>query len=62
MDAYAGYNKIQNATQVLCITHAMRGFAEAIKALPEDKRHKDVAAKTGLAYCNRLYDVERQIK
>jgi transposase len=62
VDAYAGYNKVQNATQVLCMAHARRGFTDAIKALPADKRHKDVAAKTGLAYCNRLYDVERQIK
>lgn len=30
--------------------------------MPAEARNKDVAAKVGLEYCKKLYDVERQIK
>ena len=62
VDAYAGYNKVDNVRLVLCWAHARRGFTDALKALPAEARKKDVAAKTGLKYCNDLYDVERQIQ
>jgi hypothetical protein len=62
VDAYAGYNRVANVRLVLCLAHARRGFTDAIKALPAEARKKDVAAKTGLKYCDDLYDVEKQIK
>ncbi len=62
VDAYAGYNKVKNVRLVLCMAHARRNFTDAIKALPDARKEKDVAARTGLKYCNQLYDVERQIK
>lgn len=62
VDAYAGYNKVDNVRLVLCFAHARRGFTDAIKALPAEAQNKEVAAKTGLKYCNDLYAVERQIK
>ncbi len=61
VDAYAGYNRVANVQLVLCFAHARRGFTDAIKALPAEAKNKDVAAKIGLQYCKKLYDVESQI-
>lgn len=42
--------------------HARRKFDEALKALPEQQRSKDVTAKEGLQFCNQLFAIEREIK
>jgi hypothetical protein len=62
VDGYAGYNELANVTLVGCWAHARRKFDEALKALPEDKRNKAVAAREGLEYCNRLFAIERELK
>jgi transposase len=62
VDGYSGYNGLANTTLVGCWAHARRKFDEALKALPAEKRNADVAAKEGLKFCNRLFDVEREIK
>jgi len=62
VDGYSGYHGIPDVTLVGCWAHARRKFDEALKALPKDKRAADVAAKQGLAFCNRLFDMERALK
>ncbi|MFA9459196.1 IS66 family transposase, partial [Halalkalibacter sp. AB-rgal2] len=58
VDGYAGYNGIPNVKLVGCWAHARRKFDEALKALPEQERTKDVLAKQGLQFCNRLFAIE----
>jgi transposase len=64
VDGYAGYNVLQshNITLVGCWAHARRKFDEALKILPLDKRKSPVAAKEGLAFCNKLFAIERDLK
>jgi len=61
VDGYAGYNGLPNITLVGCWAHARRGFDKALKALPAESKKAEVAAKEGLAYCNRLFALEREM-
>jgi len=60
VDGYSGYNNLPNITLVGCWAHARRGFVDALKALPAESSTAAVAAKEGLAFCNRLFSLERQ--
>lgn len=63
VDGYAGYESIPNVTLVGCWAHARRGFDEALKALPASARSEGTtASEVGLAYCNRLFEIERSLK
>ena len=61
-DGYQGYHKLpENIRVVGCWAHTRRKFAEALNALPTDKR-EGTAALTGLDYCNKLFAWEKQFK
>nr|WP_244943975.1 IS66 family transposase [Siminovitchia fortis] len=62
VDGYAGYNGISGVKLVGCWAHARRKFTEALQALPESASTSAVKAKEGLAYCNRLFEIERNLK
>jgi transposase len=62
VDGYSGYHKVTDVTLVGCWAHARRMFDEALKALPDPKRSTSVAAGEGLAFCNRLFAIERELK
>ncbi len=62
VDGYAGYNQIPNVTTVSCWSHARRGFDEALKSLPKEKKHAPVAAREALNYCNQLFKIEQGLK
>ena len=62
VDGYSGYNQIPNVKVASCWSHARRGFDEALKALPADKRKTSSAAREGLNYCNELFRIERGLK
>ena len=63
VDGYAGYEKIPHVTLVGCWAHARRGFVEALAVLPKEERKNGTsAAAVGLAYCNRLFEIERELK
>jgi len=62
VDGYAGYNNIPDVTLVGCWAHARRNFTEALKALPESAATTSVKAKEGLAFCNKLFEIERDLK
>ena len=58
-DGYDAYHKLEGATIVGCMAHVRRKFADALSVLDEKARLDSEAAK-GLAYCNALFDLERQ--
>lgn len=57
-DGYAGYNKVKDVTRCGCWAHLRRKFVEADVASKGD----DGYAKTGIAYCDRLFYIEDQLK
>jgi transposase len=60
-DGYAGYNNIPDVKIVGCWAHARRKFDEALKAMPDKSIISSVAAKEGLDYCNKLFEIERKL-
>lgn len=62
VDGYGGYNKVSDVTLVGCWAHARRKFTEALQALPESAELFTVKTKEGLAFCNQLYAIERELK
>lgn len=59
-DGYDGYHKLpENITVVGCWAHLRRRFFDAMKTLPRDKQPDSNAAK-GVAYCDRLFKLEKQ--
>jgi len=62
VDAYEGYNGMNEITLVACWSHARRYFCDAIKAMPKTQKNRPTVAEEGLEYCNRLYDIEDEWK
>ncbi len=60
-DAYAGYNDMPGIINVACWAHARRGFTDALKAMPPKKDNKLTVAEEGLAFCNKLFEIEREL-
>ena len=61
VDGYPGYSMIPGVTLVGCWAHARRKFDEALKVLPVEKRLVPGTAREGLEFCNKLFEVEREI-
>lgn len=61
MDGYAGYHKVAGVTLVGCWAHARREYDEALKAGPPEMGKLGTVAGQGLAYCNQLYAIERDL-
>jgi transposase/uncharacterized small protein (DUF1192 family) len=61
VDAYAGYSGLEKlgVTLVKCWAHVRRKFDEALKAIKKGDRHY-YPANTGLEYCNKLFELERE--
>lgn len=62
VDGYPGYNGLPDVVLVGCWAHARRKFTEALKALPESAATTAVKANEGLDFCNKLFDIERDLK
>lgn len=59
-DAYKGYGKVKGITRCLCWSHARRYFTDS---LPKDiKSIEATLPKQGLAYCNKLFEIEKELK
>jgi len=58
-DGYSGYNDMSGIINVGCWAHARRGFTDALKAMPPKKDDKPTATEEGLAFCNKLFEIER---
>jgi transposase len=62
VDGYQSYEKLPGITLVGCWAHARRKFVEAINTLPTPERKKGKTyAHIGLAYCNELFRIERDL-
>lgn len=61
VDGYAGYHSIPDVTLVGCLSHARRGFTDALKALPAGKREGKVLTDEGIAFCDQLFKIERSL-
>jgi transposase len=73
VDGYPGYDgvpkvhlingdKVPDVILVGCWAHARRGFKEALAIVPKELRLGKTAAEQGLAFCNKLFAIERQLK
>lgn len=61
VDGYAGYNKVEQAKLAGCWAHVRRKYDESLKALPEKAETAYSRSQEGLAYCNRLFEIERSL-
>lgn len=61
-DGYSGYNDIPGAKVVGCFAHARRKFTDALKSMPKDSSSAATSAQEGLNFCNRLFDIERNLE
>jgi transposase len=63
VDGYAAYEKLPDVTLCGCWAHARRKFHEALNVLPPSTRvNAGTAAKQGLAFCNKLFAIERELR
>lgn len=61
VDGYSGYHKLESDVKLsACWAHVRRKFDEALTALPE--KNPQSAAAIGLQYCNKLFEIEREIQ
>ena len=59
-DGYDGYHKLpKRITVVGCWAHLRRKFDEMLQTIPKEKRASSDAAK-GIAYCDKLFHLEKQ--
>ncbi len=59
-DGFSGYGKVKDIHHCLCWAHVRRYFSDA---LPKDMKSPEASLPaTGIAYCNQLFDLERQFK
>jgi transposase len=61
VDAYSAYACLTGLVLVYCWAHARREFFDALKALSPQAQKKAAAAE-GLAYCDKLFRIERQLQ
>lgn len=59
-DGYAGYNNIENIIHAECWTHARRYFYESIPLINK-KMDTTADGYVGVTYCDKLFEIERQI-
>ena len=58
-DGYSGYNKVQGAERAGCWAHMRRKWLDA---MPKGADAKSCKAAQGYAFCNRLFELERQFE
>ena len=63
VDGYQAYDGLPGVVLVGCWAHARRGFVEALDLLsPMQRQSVDTAANKALAYCNKLFAIERALE
>jgi transposase len=63
VDGYPGYHKVQGVKLSGCWAHARRYYDEALKSMPPSARtDSNSVAAQGLAWCNQLYAIERDLR
>lgn len=61
-DGYDGYGNLSGITIVGCWAHARRYFIDAFKVMPPKKDNTPTATEEGLAYCNKLFEIEKTLQ
>lgn len=56
-DGASYYNAVEGVTHIGCWAHARRKFEEALMAVPKGNRAP--TAEQGMAYCQKLFDLEK---
>jgi transposase len=62
VDGYSGYNHMDNVTLVGCLAHVKRYFNDAYKLIENTEDAKQSNTAKGLAYCNKLFSLEKKSK
>ncbi|MDT8337406.1 MAG: IS66 family transposase [Candidatus Izemoplasmatales bacterium] len=62
VDGYSGYNHIDNVSLVGCLAHVRRYFNDAYKLIEKNEDAKQSNTAKGLAYCNKLFSLEKESK
>jgi len=60
-DGYEAYNSVPEVKIVGCWAHARRYFVDALKAMPTKKDAKLTATEEGLKFCNKFFEIEREL-
>jgi transposase len=60
-DGYDGYIGMPGIVNVGCWAHARRYFSDALKAMPPKKDDKISITEEGLAFCNKLFEIEKKL-
>ena len=61
-DGYAAYNHIEGVTHAECWAHTRRYFLESIPLGNDGKPNMNAYGYTGVTYCNKLFEIEREIE
>lgn len=61
-DGYAAYNHIEGVTHAECWAHVRRYFLESIPLGDDGKPNVNAYGYTGVTYCNKLFEIEREIE
>jgi transposase len=62
VDGYSGYHNLDNVTLVGCLAHVKRYFNDAYKLIEKNEDAKQSNTAKGLAYCNKLFSLEKASK
>lgn len=60
-DGFAAYNKIENISHAECWAHVRRKFYDSVPLLDNKKMDTTSEGYKGVEYCNKLFDIEREI-
>lgn len=60
-DCYQAYDNVPNTTNVACIAHARRKYADFIKACKGELKESNSICLQGLKYLNDLYKIEHDL-
>ena len=61
-DGYAAYNNIEDITHAECWAHARRYFLESIPLDNNGKPNTNAYGYIGVTYCDKLFEIEREIE
>ena len=61
-DGYSGYHNLSPDIRVVgCLAHARRNFTDAVDAIRNEEKRSSSPAMVGIAYFDKLFEVERNI-
>ena len=61
-DCYQAYDKVPNATNVACLAHARRKYADFIKACKGELKESNSICLQGIKFLEDLYKIEHKLQ